>query len=116
MLANIPTAQAANYFMGNTSREQQIRKAAYSNVFAILFDDNNANLTSKIEAYQDAKVPLYYVGEELEKGSLTRIEALNQQLTNAADVMDNEAFLYETPQSQWIPSTVYKWNDFLDGL
>ncbi|GAM72691.1 chitinase [Vibrio sp. JCM 19236] len=30
--------------------------------------------------------------------------------------MDNEAFLYETPQSQWVPSTVYKWADFLDGL
>ncbi|WP_232572627.1 Ig-like domain-containing protein [Photobacterium phosphoreum] len=116
MLANIPTAQAANYFMGNTTREQQIRKAAHSNVFAILFDENSTDLTSKIEAYQAAKVPLYYVGEELEKGALTRIEALNQQLTNAADVMDNEAFLYETPQSQWIPSTVYKWNDFLDGL
>ncbi|SMY15977.1 Ig-like domain-containing protein [Photobacterium aquimaris] len=116
MLTNIPTSQAANYFMGNTTAEQKIRKAAHSNVFAILFDDNNANLTAKIEAYQAAKVPLYYVGEELEKGSLTRIEALNQQLSNAADVMDNEAFLYETPQSQWVPSTVYKWNDFLDGL
>nr|WP_240002650.1 Ig-like domain-containing protein [Photobacterium kishitanii] len=116
MLANIPTAQATNYFMGNTTREQQIRKAAYSNVFAILFDENNTDLTGKIEAYQGAKVPLYYVGTELEKGSLTRIDALNRELANAATVMDNEAFLYETPQSQWVPSTVYKWNDFLDGL
>lgn len=116
MLANIPTEQAANYFMGQTTRDQQIRKAAHSNIFAILFDKDSADLTSKIEAYQSAKVPLYYVGEELEKGSLTRIEALNTELTNASDVMDNEAFLYETPQSQWVPSTVYKWNDFLDGL
>ncbi|SMY34004.1 Ig-like domain-containing protein [Photobacterium andalusiense] len=116
MLANMPTDQAANYFMGNATSEQKIRKAAYSNIFAILFDKNSANLTAQIESYQAAKVPLYYVGKELEKGSLTRIEALNQQLTSAADVMDNEAFLYETPQSQWIPSTVYKWNDFLDGL
>ncbi|WP_394167779.1 cellulose-binding domain-containing protein [Photobacterium piscicola] len=116
MLANISTEQAANYFMGQTTRDQQLRKAAHSNVFAILFDKDSADLTSKIEAYQSAKVPLYYVGEELEKGSLTRIEALNTELTNASDVMDNEAFLYETPQSQWVPSTVYKWNDFLDGL
>ncbi|MEC6908134.1 cellulose-binding domain-containing protein [Photobacterium piscicola] len=116
MLANIPTEQAANYFMGQTTRDQQLRKAAHSNVFAILFDKDSADLTSKIEAYQSAKVPLYYVGEELEKGSLTRIETLNTELTNASDVMDNEAFLYETPQSQWVPSTVYKWNDFLDGL
>ncbi|OBU39582.1 cellulose-binding domain-containing protein [Photobacterium phosphoreum] len=116
MLTNMSTAQTAGYFMGNTTGEQQIRKAAYSNVFAIVFDKDTTNLTTQIEQYQDAKVPLYYVGEELEKGSLTRIEALNKELANAADVMDNEAFLYETPQSQWVPSTVYKWNDFLDGL
>ncbi|HFQ4928315.1 Ig-like domain-containing protein [Vibrio vulnificus] len=116
MLANMPTEQTANYFMGNTQSEQQIRKAAYSNVFALMFDQDSPALTSKIELYQTAKVPLYYVGEELEKGSLTRIEALNQELANAESVMNNEAFLYETPQSQWVPSTVYKWNDFLDGL
>ncbi|EHU0327313.1 hypothetical protein KY023_001776 [Vibrio vulnificus] len=116
MLSNMPTEQSANYFMGNTQSEQQIRKAAYSNVFALMFDQDSPVLTSKIELYQTAKVPLYYVGEELEKGSLTRIEALNQELTNAENVMNNEVFLYETPQSQWVPSTVYKWNDFLDGL
>ena len=116
MLTNIPTEHPANYFMAQTTRDQQIRKAAHSNIFAILFDTDSADLTSKIEAYQGAKVPLYYIGQELEKGSLTRIEALNTELTNASDVMDNEAFLYETPQSQWVPSTVYKWNDFLDGL
>ncbi|EGU45685.1 chitin-binding domain-containing protein [Vibrio ichthyoenteri ATCC 700023] len=116
MLANMPTEQTATYFMGNTTSEQKLRKAAFSNVFAVLFDKNDAALTAKIERYQDAKVPLYYVGEELEKGSLTRIEALNQQLANAEGVMNNEAFLYETPQSQWEPSTVYKWADFLDGL
>ncbi|OEF16082.1 cellulose-binding domain-containing protein [Aliivibrio logei] len=116
MLANIPTAQAATYFMGDLTHDQQIRKAAYSNIFAILFDKDSADLTTKIERYQGAKVPLYYVGAELEKGSLTRIEALNSELTNVTDVMNNEVFLYETPQSQWVPSTVYKWPDFLDGL
>jgi len=38
MLSNMPTEQSANYFMGNTQSEQQIRKAAYSNVFALMFD------------------------------------------------------------------------------
>ncbi|OLQ93347.1 hypothetical protein BIY22_02320 [Vibrio panuliri] len=116
MLANIPTDQASGYFMGDSAGKPQLRKAAFSNVFALTFDQDSQALTAKIEAYQGAKVPLYYVGEELEKGSLTRIEALNQQLADAEHAMDNEAFLYETPQSQWIPSTVYKWNDFLDGL
>ena len=116
MLANIPTEQAANYFMGKTQSEQKIRKAAYSNIFALMYDQDSEALTSKVALYQTAKVPLYYVGEELEQGSLTRIEALNQELADAENVMNNEAFLYETPQSQWVPSTVYKWNDFLDGL
>ncbi|MGR5237509.1 Ig-like domain-containing protein [Vibrio alfacsensis] len=116
MLANMPTNQAAGYFMGDTAGKPQLRKAAFSNVFALTFDQDSQELTAKIERYQDAKVPLYYVGEELEKGSLTSIEALNQQLADAENAMDNEAFLYETPQSQWIPSSVYKWNDFLDGL
>ncbi|WP_063668964.1 cellulose-binding domain-containing protein [Aliivibrio fischeri] len=116
MLANMPTNQAADYFMGNSVSKPQLRKAAFSNVFALTFDQDSQELTAKIERYQNAKIPLYYVGEDLEKGSLTRIEALNQQLAAAENAMDNEAFLYETPQSQWIPSTVYKWNDFLDGL
>ncbi|MGF1723091.1 Ig-like domain-containing protein [Photobacterium nomapromontoriensis] len=116
MLANMPTAQTSGYFMGDAAGKPQLRKAAYSNVFAIMFDTDSSELTNKIDRYQDAKVPLYYVGEELEKGSLTSIEALNQQLANAENAMDNEAFLYETPESQWVPSTVYKWNDFLDGL
>ncbi|GEM76587.1 Ig-like domain-containing protein [Vibrio sagamiensis] len=116
MLANIPTEQAANYFMGQTTAEQKIRKSAYSNVFALLFDKDSEALSSKIARYQNAKVPLYYVGEELEKGALTSIEALNQELAAVENVMNNEAFLYETPQSQWEPSTVYKWADFLDGL
>ncbi|MGL4476145.1 MAG: cellulose-binding domain-containing protein, partial [Shewanella sp.] len=116
MLANMPTAQAADYFMGHAGAKSQLRKAAYSNVFAIIFADDSATLTSKIEAYQDTKVPLYYVGADLENGSLTRIEALNQELANAENAMNNSAFLYETPESQWEPSTVYKWTDFLDGL
>lgn len=116
MLAEIPTSQAANYFMGLTDSERQIRKAAYSNVFALMFDQDSSELTSKIEGYQQAKVPLYYVGETSQSGPLTRLEALNRELESAEQVMDNEAFLYETPQSQWVPSTVYKWADFLEGL
>ncbi len=116
MLADIPTEQATMYFMGSTASERQLRKAAYNNVFAVLFKTDSAELTSKIEEYQNAKVPLYYVGDENHDGPLTVIDELNRQLLAAENVMDNEAFLYETPQSQWVPSTVYKWADFLDGL
>ncbi|MEZ9536666.1 cellulose-binding domain-containing protein [Shewanella sp. 10N.286.51.B8] len=116
MLADIPTAQAAQYFMGQTTAERQLRKAAFSNVFAIKFDQDSSELTSKIEDYQHAQVPLYYAGDDSHEGPLTAIEELNRQLLAAKDAMNNEAFLFQTPQSQWIPSTVYKWEDFLDGL
>ncbi|MCL1129983.1 Ig-like domain-containing protein [Shewanella sairae] len=116
MLAQIPTTQAASYFMGNHTSKPQLRKAAFSNVFAILFDQDSEQLNSKIEQYQAAKMPLYYVGETTESGNLTVIEALNRELADAEDAMNNTAFLYETPQSQWVPSTVYKWADFMDGL
>ncbi|MCL1039150.1 Ig-like domain-containing protein [Shewanella submarina] len=116
MLANMPTAQAADYFMGTESSQAQIRKAAYSNVFALMFDQDSEALTQKIERYQSAKMPLYYVGETTENGKLTSIDALNDELANAEEVMNNTAFLYETPQSQWVPSTVYKWADFMTGL
>lgn len=116
MLSNIPAAQAADYFMGKTAGERQIRKAAHSNVFALSFDQDSADLKAKIKNYEGAKVPLYYVGQTSEVGDLTVIEQLNRELVNAEDTMNNTAFLYETPQSQWIPSTVYKWADFLEGL
>ncbi|MDL5029223.1 Ig-like domain-containing protein [Vibrio sp. TMPB1044] len=116
LLAPMPTDQASTYFMGNTIGESNIRKASFSNVFAILFDSDSADLNTKIQRYESAKVPLYYDGEDVHEGPLTIIDSLNRELADAEYVMDNEAFLFETPQSQWIPSTVYKWADFLDGL
>jgi len=32
------------------------------------------------------------------------------------DKINNELFLYETPMMQWIPSTVYRFDGFFDGL
>ncbi len=116
LLDSIPTAQAATYFLGNTSGDRNIRKAAHSNIFAILFDTDSADLNAKIARYQTETVPLYYVGESVQNGPLTRIASLNSELTGAENAMNNEAFLYETAQGQWVPSTVYKWADFLAGL
>ena len=116
MLSSVPTAQATTYFMGNTAGESKIRKAAHSNIFAIIFDADSTNLTSKIASYQNIKVPLYYVGAGPKITSLTNIPSLNSELTAIETKMNNEVFLYETPNLSWIPSTIYKWVDFLTGL
>jgi len=42
-----------------------------------------------------------------------RLEAVLD--TNKA-AFDNDLFLYESPQSQWLPSTVYRYDGFLAGL
>ncbi|MDP2634905.1 MULTISPECIES: cellulose-binding domain-containing protein [unclassified Pseudoalteromonas] len=116
LLSSVPTAQATTYFMGNTLGESNIRKAAHSNIFAILFDTDSTDLTDKIARYQNSPVPLYYIGTPANVTSLTSIASLNNDLTNAETVMDSEVFLYETPNSTWVPSTIYKWADFLTGL
>ena len=116
MLSTVPTDQATNYFMGVSTAERQLRKAAYNNIFAILFDKDSASLDSKIANYQGMKIQLYSVANAASEGALTRIPALNEQLVSAESVMNNEIFLYETPEKDMIPSTVYKWNDFLEGL
>ena len=116
LLSSLPTTQTASYFLGNTNGDRHIRKAAHSNIFAISFDSDTADLSDKIARYQSATVPLYYAGESVTNGPLTRIDSLNNELASAETAMNNQAFLFETPQSQWIPSTVYKWADFLAGL
>ena len=116
ILSSVPTAQATTYFMGNTAGESNIRKAAHNNIFAILFDTDSASLTSKIASYQSIKVPLYYVGVSSDVTPLTSIASLNSDLSGIETVMDSQVFLYETPASAWVPSTIYKWADFLTGL
>ncbi|MEZ9199181.1 PKD domain-containing protein [Shewanella sp. 10N.286.54.B9] len=121
-------SQTPNYDWGVS----QLRQSAYSNVFAILWGggsttavvpintngsgDNNW-LRDKIVSYQaNGKIPLYHTASATTSQPLTSISQLNIELESIDSKMNNQVFLYETPDSQWIPSTVYKWNDFLAAL
>ena len=117
LLSSIPTSQAGEYFLGATSKERKLRHAAYHNVFAVLFDADSSTLSSKINDYMNATIPLYFVADgSSNTTAITRIESLNNSLYAAENGMNNQAFLYETPSNGWEPSTIYKWNDFLTGL
>lgn len=105
----------------------QLRRAAHSNVFSILWGSDSATpvvsatantdwLKGKVAAYQANPIPLYYVSESLVATPLTSVAALNADLEGAETVMNNEAFLYELPGNKWAPSTIYKWKDFLKAL
>jgi hypothetical protein len=48
-------------------------------------------------------------------GSSTFIE-LESILDASKDAIDNDLFLYQTPDYQWIPSSVYRYADFLESL
>lgn len=41
---------------------------------------------------------------------------VEEVLETNKDGIDNKVLLYQTPQSTWIPSTVYRYQDLLDGL
>jgi hypothetical protein len=50
-------------------------------------------------------------------GSATTISSqVESSFEIIQDTIDNELFLYETPLSEWIPSTVYRFDGFFDGL
>ncbi len=110
----------------------QLRRAAYSNVFAILWGggsttavvpiatngggDNNW-LMNKVIAYQNnGKIPLYHLGLNSGPRPLTSIPALNTELESMETIMNNEVLLFQTPSNSWVPSSIYKWEDFLAAL
>lgn len=54
--------------------------------------------------------------QQSSSSSATVVERVEQTFLQMKDRFDNELFLYETPQHQWIPSTVYRFDGFYDGL
>ncbi len=119
--------QTADYDWGIA----QLRRAAYSNVFAILWGsnagtgvvpmanngDDNGWLKNKIIAYKNAgAIPLYFAGQAASLSQLTSIPQLNNDLLAVESNMNNNVFLYQTPSNAWVPSSIYKWGDFLQAL
>lgn len=42
--------------------------------------------------------------------------AVEETFQSIKDIIDTKLFLYETPDMQWLPSTVYRFEGFFDGL
>ena len=109
----------------------RLRHAAYSNVFAILWGGGSATgvvptinaagdnnwLKNKVVAYQNnGGIPLYNTADSGTAKPLTTIATLNSDLQSIESVMNNDVFRYEQPDHTWIPSSIYKWADFLTAL
>lgn len=108
-----------------------LRRAAFSNVFAILWGSSagtavvptatsatdNGWLKNKIAANKAAGgMPLYGSGQLTTASAVTTIAQLNSDLASVESAMNNQAFLYTTPSNGKEPSSVYKWADFLMAL
>ena len=108
-----------------------LRRAAYSNVFAIMWGSktgvgvvptansatDNGWLKNKIAANKaNGGMPLYGSGELTTASAITTIAQLNSDLASVENAMNNQAFLYTTPSNGKEPSSIYKWADFLMAL
>ena len=109
----------------------QLRKAVDSNAFAILWGGGETTgavpistnktggyawLSRKIKAYETSgKIPLYHKEDTGSNSRLTSLDSLNSELTGLTEKMNNEVLLYDTGTG-FVPSTIYKWGDFLDAL
>ncbi len=111
--------------------KSQLRKAVDSNAFAVLWGGGETTgavpistnktggyawLSRKIQAYEThGKIPLYHKEDGGSSSALTSLSTLNSELTDLTDKMNKEVLLYDTGNGK-IPSTIYKWEDFLDAL
>ena len=57
--------------------------------------------------------PTSEAGQVLSSSTFINLESF---LVASKDAIDNELFLYQTPAFQWIPSTVYRYDDFIESL
>ncbi len=115
----------------------ELRHSVFSNAFAILWGGGETTgsvpistnqtggynwLKNKIVDYRSkGGVPLYYKNEvaSANASTLTSIAALNTELNSVstATKMNNNVFLFNGgPGVGWIPSSIYKWQDFLEAL
>ena len=46
----------------------------------------------------------------------TGIDAVEESFQAISDTINNKLFLYETPLSEWLPSSVYRFDGFFEGL
>ena len=112
--------------------KDELRHAAYSNAFAILWGGGETTgsvpistnktggyswLKNKIVNYKiNGTLPLYYTqGVVSSNAAITSVTELNETLVSVENKMNTEVLLFNTGE-EWIPSTIYKWGDFLTGL
>ena len=48
--------------------------------------------------------------------TMTGIDVIHSTFTSMKNAINTQLFLYETPMMEWVPSTVYSFDGFFDGL
>ena len=113
----------------------ELRHSVFSNAFAILWGGGETTgsvpistnktggynwLKNKIVDYREnGGIPLYHnETSDSSTNALTSVATLNTALTSAslANDMNNNVLLFNAAPGSWIPSSLYKWEDFLEAL
>ena len=78
-------------------------------------DKDGETMTLANGSFQTTAIPEFKISQF--SSSTTSISSkIESILQSIEEKIDNELFLYETPYSEWIPSTVYRFSGFFDGL
>ncbi|AYQ56470.1 Chitodextrinase [Bathymodiolus thermophilus thioautotrophic gill symbiont] len=114
----------------------ELRHAVFSNAFAVLWGGGETTgsvpistnktggynwLKNKIVDYRaKGGIPLYHQKKagDNDINALTSALGLNTILASAsvANEMNSNVFLFNDAPGSWIPSSIYKWEDFLNAL
>ncbi|VAY87985.1 Chitinase [hydrothermal vent metagenome] len=111
--------------------ESQLRHAVASNVFSIFWGGGETTgavaistnktggyiwLKNKLVDYYNKRIPLYHVDTQgSSNANITSLPTLNISLQDVESDMDKNVLLFNTG-TDWVPSTIYKWRDFLKAL
>ena len=59
---------------------------------------------------------MQYAHSSVVEGGLSQLDEVLQSLDSVKSSIDSKLFLYQTPYFQWIPSSVYRYDDFKESL
>ena len=66
--------------------------------------------------YSVGMLIIQYAHSSTVERKLAQLDNVLTAFDNVKDQVDSKLFLYQTPDMQWVPSTVYRYEDFRESL
>lgn len=75
-----------------------------------------SKIRSMIVYYSVGMLIIKYAHSSTVERKLAQLDNVLTAFDNVKDQVDSKLFLYQTPNMQWVPSTVYRYKDFRESL